>query len=304
MKDVYPIPVAQMVAGPHARDRLFEAEHLHALAASLVQGQQTPVVGRTLGDGEYFEVIVGERRRRAAKLANLKTLNARPHEKLTPEQVHELSARHNAGTKNPLERAEGVLRTLNAQLSGTRGWTRFAGRYPTALHAVRRLILFALRDDQTDAERVCAHLGLTVEEFHKVANDALALYYKEGASSLETFSGGDAHLITYPESLRAKLRLNELKKTHAQAINQVADDTLREQLMHRTIEEGLSVAAVRALALEANVNGRLTHDPGMEQLKTVLADTQRALGKYTELKPRSRVKAIKLATDLNELLRR
>lgn len=316
MRDVHPIPVAKMVAGPHASDRLFEAEHLHALAQSLAKRQQTPIVGRTLGNGEYFEVIAGERRRRAAELANLKTLDARPHEKLTAEQVHELSARHNAGTKNPLERAEGVLRTLNAHLSAIKGWTRLAGRYPTALYAVRRLILLALRDNQADAERVCAHLGLTVEEFHKLTNEALDLYYgpitpldegdleKRQKRRRETFSGGDALLITYPESLRAKLRLNELKKSHAQAINQVADDTLREELMHRTIDEGLNVAAVRALALEANINHRLTHDPGVEQLKTVLADTQRVLGKYTELQPRSRNKALKLATDLNELLRR
>lgn len=304
MKDVYDIPVAKMVAGPHASDRLFEAEHLHALARSLRQGQRAPIVGKTLGDREAFEVIVGERRRRAAEPANLKTLKARLHEKLTPEQAHELSARHNAGTKNPLERAEGVLRTLNARLAATKGWPRFADRYPTAFHAARRLILFSIRDDQTDVERVCAHLGLTVEEFHKTAQEALDLYYGEGATSLSTFSGVDAHLVTYPEPLRAKLRLDQLNKSAAQAINRVTDDALREELLHRTIDEGLSVPAVRALALEANINGRLAHDPGMEQLRTVMADAQRALSKYAELKPRSRTKALKLATDLNELLRR
>lgn len=304
MKDVYNIPVAKMVPGPYASDRLIEAEHLHALADSLLKGQQVPIVGKTLGNAEHFEVIVGERRRQAALLANIETLEARLGEGLTPERAHELSARDNAGTKNPLERAEGVLRTLNAHLTANNRWPRFAGRYPTPLHAVRRLILFAIRDDQTDAERVCAYLGLTVEEFLKTAEEALALYYGNGATNLSTFSGVDAHLVTYPESLRAKLRLDLLNKSAAQAISRVSDDALREELLHRTIDEGLSVPAVRALALEANINGRLAHDPGVEQLKTVLADAQRALSKRPDLKPRTHNRALKLATDLNDLLRR
>lgn len=293
-----------MVAGRHATDRLIEAEHLHALAASLRQGQQVPIVGRTLGNAASFEVVVGERRRQAAVLANLTTLKARVNDTLTREQAHQLSARDNAGTRNPLERAEGALRTLNARLATRQHWPSLAGRYPTALHAVHRLLVLVIREDQTDAERVCARLGMTVAALRTAAHEALDLYYGSGAPKLSTFSSGDAHLVTYPEPLRAKLRLDKLQKSHAQAINSVSDDALREELLHRTVDEGLSVAAVRALALEANLNGRLAHEPGLMQLRTVLADAQRAIGRSPALSPRSQNKALRLATDLSELLSR
>ena len=314
------VNVGYLVAGPHAADRLVERVHLEALAESLRHGQEEPLVVRLVkvpdDDVGRLQVVVGERRRQALALAGLTMVDAFIDSSLSDEKAHQLSAEHNAGTANALERAEGVLRAIHARLATRYQWRAVAAPYGTPLLAVKELLTLSLRKDQSAIDEACRRLGYSTERFNRIADEALDLYYgpiipDEGEGLGErkkrrrgTFAANDALLTTYPEPLRAKLRLGELRPSHAQAINQVTDPGLRDELLDRAIKDGLSVAALRALQIEANLNGRLARDPGIEQLEIVVAAAQRALTKRPALSPRSLTKATRLATDLQELLSR
>lgn len=301
------LPVAHLAPGPHAKYRLVEREHLEGLAASLLQGQEEALIVRPLGTpgtpGARLQVVVGERRRQALLLAGIQAADM-VIGTISENEAHRLSAEHNANTTNTLERAEGVLRTIAAKLTARYKWKDVAAVYPSQLHAVRALINASVRTDQSELHAACKQLGYRPEAFKKLVQDALDLYYGEGKRNARTFAAGNALLTTYPEPLRAKMRLGELEASHAQAISQVTDPVLRAELLHRATRERLSVAALRALALEANLNGRLARDPGVEQLEIVVAEAQRALAKRPALSPRSLSKATRLATDLKELLNR
>jgi ParB family chromosome partitioning protein len=70
------IPVDRIQRGPYQPRRDFEPEALKELAASIrAQGLMQPIVLRSVGD-ERFEIIAGERRWRAAQLAELATIPA------------------------------------------------------------------------------------------------------------------------------------------------------------------------------------------------------------------------------------
>lgn len=309
-----------LIAGPHSADRLVEGKHLEALAASLRRGQEEPLVVRPVKmPGEKvgrLQVVIGERRRQALALADLSTVDAIIDGNLTEAKARQLSAEHNAGTTNPLERAEGALRTIHAHLAIRYQWHKVADDYDTPLLAVKGLLTLSLRKDKSAIADVCRRLGYGTERFNTIVDEALDLYYGpilsiEGDDLEErrmrrraTFSASDALLITYPEPLRAMLRLGKLGRSHAQAINQVTDVALRDELLERAIAEQLSVAAIRLLRTEANLNGRLASDPGVEQLEIVIAEAQRALAQRPALSPRSLSKASRLATDLKELLSR
>lgn len=303
--------MANLVPGPSAKYRLIEREHLEELATSLLQGQQEPLIARPRGTpgtpGARLQVVVGERRRQALLLAGIPTAEL-VIERISENEARRLSAEHNAPTSNPLERAEGVLRTIIAKLSTRHRWKDVTAAHPSQLHAARSLIKASIRKDKSGIRSVCDLLGHQTQEFEDIFQDALNLYYGEHQRDAKTFAAGDALLVTYPESLRAKLRLSKPGKfgaSHAHAVNQVLDPTLRDELLLQAIAEDLSVAAVRILRDEANLNGRLDRDPAVAQLDLTLKEARRALAKrQTALSPASLTKASRLAADLSELLRR
>lgn len=83
---VIQIPIAEIFPNPHQPRSVFEGEELRALADSIRQnGILQPITVREAG--EHYELIAGERRLRAAKLAGLLTV---------PSIVMDISDRNSA----------------------------------------------------------------------------------------------------------------------------------------------------------------------------------------------------------------
>lgn len=112
------IPVGEMVPNPQQPRKDFEINALNELAASLRQsGVIQPVVVRRAGQG--YQLIVGERRWRAAKLAGLEKIPAVIREATDAESL-ELALIENLLREdlNPIEEAEAYQKLL-AQFAWT-----------------------------------------------------------------------------------------------------------------------------------------------------------------------------------------
>lgn len=303
---VLKVDTRNLVPGPYAADRLTEPAHLEALAVSLAESQHEPLLVRPVpveGDTvPHLEVVIGERRRQAAKLAELRMINVIVDSSINDATARLLSAEHNSGTTNPLERAEGVLRTVNAHLTELDKWQHLAKPYASPLHAVHRLLTLAIRKEPDGLDQACAKIGVEPKALVAIAEEALKLYYGPGNRTLNTYVGGDAHLVTYPEAIRAALRLGKIRPGHAHAINSVTDTALRDELLSQVLEKPASVATLRALAMAANRTGRLERDPGVADLEELLAKISRAVAKQPALAPRTKTRATTLAAKLHDLL--
>jgi ParB family chromosome partitioning protein len=113
------LPIDSIVRNPNQPRKDFSDKALRELAASLGQsGVLQPVVVRRLGDG--YQLVVGERRWRAAKLAGLTRIPAVIRE-TTDAQSMELALVGNLLREdlNPMEEAEAYQRLL-AEF----GWTQ------------------------------------------------------------------------------------------------------------------------------------------------------------------------------------
>jgi len=113
------LPVDAISPNPKQPRKAFDDKSLHDLSASLSQtGVLQPVVVRRLGDG--YQLIVGERRWRAAKLAGITRIPAVIRE-ATDAQSLELALVENLLREdlNPIEEAEAYQRLL-AEF----GWTQ------------------------------------------------------------------------------------------------------------------------------------------------------------------------------------
>lgn len=101
------LPVDRIRANPEQPRRVFDRAELERLAVSIAQyGILQPVVVRRAGDGDSYELVVGERRWRAAQQAGLRTIPAviadvEPRDRLAVALVENVQ-RHDL---NPIELA-------------------------------------------------------------------------------------------------------------------------------------------------------------------------------------------------------
>ncbi len=108
------IPVTNICPGKYQPRRVFREESLEELSASIVsQGLVQPIVLRKIEKGDY-EIISGERRWRAAKLAGLETVPAVVKE-ASDESVLAMSLIENIQREdlNPLEEAYAMQRLID-----------------------------------------------------------------------------------------------------------------------------------------------------------------------------------------------
>ncbi len=112
---VHEIPLGEIRPNPHQPRRDFDEESLRSLADSIrAHGVMQPIVVRRAGNGGGFELIAGERRLRAAKLAELSTIRA-VLDSADDNRSAELALIENIqrADLNPIERAMGLRQLLD-----------------------------------------------------------------------------------------------------------------------------------------------------------------------------------------------
>lgn len=112
---VISIPIKELRPNPHQPRKTFDTETLAELADSVRQhGVVQPIVVRTAGDA--FEIISGERRWRAAQLADLTEIPAVVRERVSDAEMLELALVENVQREdlNAIERAEGFQAMMQA----------------------------------------------------------------------------------------------------------------------------------------------------------------------------------------------
>lgn len=110
-KESQHLPLDRIRPNPHQPRRHFEAEALEELASSIRQhGVLQPVAVRPVREG--YELIAGERRVRASKLAGLTTIPAVVHGAVNDQQMLELALVENVQRQDldAIERALGFQR--------------------------------------------------------------------------------------------------------------------------------------------------------------------------------------------------
>ncbi len=175
------IPLDRIVANPHQPRARFEGAELTDLAASIsTHGVLQPVVVRGLPNGDY-QLIAGERRVRAARMAGLAQIPAVMREP-TEEQMVELALIENLQREdlNPLEEALGFRLLIDRFGMPHEAVASRVGRSRAAVSNALRLLDLApetqeaLLEGQISEGHARALAGLTVPEL-QVATLAIVL---------------------------------------------------------------------------------------------------------------------------------
>jgi ParB family chromosome partitioning protein len=170
------IPLDRIVANPHQPRARFEGAELTDLAASIsTHGVLQPVVVRGLPNGDY-QLVAGERRVRAARMAGLAQIPAVIREP-TEEQMVELALIENLQREdlNPLEEALGFRLLIDRFGMPHEAVASRVGRSRAAVTNALRLLDLApetqeaLLEGQISEGHARALAGLTVPELQVAA---------------------------------------------------------------------------------------------------------------------------------------
>lgn len=216
-----------LVAGSFQPRKYFDEQGLKDLSASIREhGILQPLVVRRLAD-DRFELIAGERRMRAAKLASLKTVPVVIVD-ISDERARQIALIENLQREdlNPIEETESLLDLLAFELKVTKK------QVVSLLYQLENA-----EKGRSEVER---------EIFEKVEH----LFAMVGGIKWQTFVRTRLPLLGLPVEIVEAVRSGSLSYTKAMAVNAVKDDGLRSQLLAEALKEGHSVRVLKQRAKE------------------------------------------------------
>ncbi|GAA6751796.1 ParB/RepB/Spo0J family partition protein [Thermus antranikianii] len=210
--------------------RRFEDASLKALAESIrAHGVLEPLLVRKTGEG--YEIIAGERRYRAAKMAGLEAVPAIVLE-VDEKTAQAIALMENLQREdlNPYEETLGVLDLLALELGRSRE------EVVSLLHRMRN-----------EAKGRATHNVMGNSEAQKIVD----IFRTLGRMTWESFVQNRLPLLTLSEDLKEALEEGSIPYTAALELKKVKDEALRRELLEE-VKGGLSLRDLKARIREAS----------------------------------------------------
>jgi ParB family transcriptional regulator, chromosome partitioning protein len=213
------LPVLQLAPMPNQARTFFDPIKLEELAASIREhGVLQPLVVRILAGG-WHEIVAGERRWRAAKLAGLETVPCVIRE-LTDHQARLVNATENLAREdlNPLEEVEAILEVLSLELN------RSSQEVISVLHRM-----------DNKARGKITHTGMGNEDEARIES-----IFERLNRAWPSFVRNNLRVLRLPSDVLEVVRAGKLEYTKAILIAQIKDDAKRAELLAEVLEQSLS----------------------------------------------------------------
>lgn len=259
--------------------RYFDETELERLTVSIREhGILEPLIVRPLGNGSYG-LVAGERRYRAAKLARLKHVPVVVRH-LNDEQAWEIALLENVQRQdlNAVDKVDAVLQELAFKLQCS------IKEAKSALYRIENenkgKVTRAESGNRTRAtvERVFEILGIRFSHFMRF----------------------ELPLLKAPESILAAVRAGQIDVRHANEIRRVKDSEQQQALLNDTIENQLSVKAIRARIKKVRVGTEPSVDALQERVTKAFTGVKKAK-LWACLQRRERLEAV--LDELEQLLK-
>jgi ParB family transcriptional regulator, chromosome partitioning protein len=311
------IPLAKIEPSPWNARRYFNELRLQELAKSLEKnGLIQPVLVRPVG--QHYQLVVGERRYRAAKLARLPTLRAHVRE-LTEREARHLSLTENLDREDlsAYEEAAGIMDLLVLELSQEEEFQEYQQADESDEAAVTRL-LFKLQNDVLAASKsvsmrdkrsnasVNGHMPIkegvqrpiNVEPpFNRLFNVVLNVFGRHAKIGWSTYIRNRLPLLDLPEELRQALDSGLVDQSKAKELARITDPEERRKLLEETTREGLNSEQVRT-RVRALLNVAIEESEFSSELRLI----NRRLRRKNELTDAQRQRVSALLAELRQIL--
>lgn len=204
--------------------RYFDPKAMQSLVESVkLDGILQPLLVRPVGD--KYELVAGERRYKAAKLAELTEVPVSIRE-MTNEQAVQYALTENLQREdlNPVEEVEGILQLLALKL----------GTDSSAA--------ISLLNKRAKVQRGLADNVVRPEEQQIVEDVFTAI----GRLSPESFRTHRLPLLNLPDDILSALRQGRIEYTKAKEIAKLESESEREKLLEEAIAQNLTLSQIRS----------------------------------------------------------
>lgn len=235
--------------------RYFDETELEKLAISIREhGILEPLIVRPLATSNYG-LVAGERRYRAAKLAGLKQLPVVVRH-LSDEQAWELALLENVQRQdlNAVDRVDAVLQELAFKLGCS---------VPEAKSALYRI------ENENKGKVTRAESGNVTRTTVERVFEILGIRFSH-------FMRFELPLLKTPESILAAVRAGQIDVRHANEIRRIKDPGQQQALLNDTIENQLSVEAIRSRVKETRVDAEVPVDALQERVTKAFTQVKKA----------------------------
>jgi ParB family chromosome partitioning protein len=275
------IDISLLRYNPEQPRRHFDDDALEQLAASIRQhGVLEPVLVRRTG--VHFELIAGERRSRAARLAGLNTIPAIVLE-VDGNAALEISIMENLQREdlNAVEETDAVLQLLQLSLE------------------LEREQVVRLLQEIYNEERGRSSGGDPSTENDRT--QVKELFTRLGRFTPSSFYVNRVPILSFPDDLLEAVRSGKLSFTKAQLIARIPDEAQRRELLRQALVEDLTVSQLRTRAARLKTSAASGSSQSADK---VLARTRRllSLSRLERLPAHDRARAELLLKELRELL--
>lgn len=305
------IPLNKLYPAAWNARKYFDEESMAKLVADLKRnGQIQAIVVRP--KGEDFEVIVGNRRLRAAEGAGFKTLRSEIRQ-LDDSAARYLSFAENLqrADLNPFEETLGYLGMLQLLLENEPLFQAFKQQEEPDERAVERLLRRYANEKQRLENNVI--LKTSSEKSQKgggqsqVLGTPLEVAVQTVFATVEhmtwqSFVKNRLPLLKMPSDIIFAVQNGSLDYTKARRLGRVKDDSIRKLLLHATETEGLSLDEVSARVQRAMAKLDIDSSRVQDNLSKRSKVVANALKKSRELEKPKLKKAERLLGELEKLL--
>ena len=249
---VVTVPLGQLQTAPWNARRFFEPEALRTLGEDLqTNGQIHPILVRAL-PGDVYEIVVGERRYRAAQQAGLNTLRAEIRY-LDDVSAQTLSLAENLVREdlNPFEETMGYLQLLLLNMQSFLAFDTFRQEHEDPEYAVARLLRRYANEVERGENNVILKQGTRDEqagvrvvgtEFEERIQVVFSL---SPEMTWQSFVKNRLPLLNLPQDIKEALQRGELEYTKARVLGRVEDSATRAELLREALDHDLSLAELR-----------------------------------------------------------
>ena len=237
------VPLSRLVAAPWNARKRFDEESLHTLANSMrTHGQIEPIVVRRIeGRDGYFQVVAGERRLRAAKLAEFSSLKAEVRN-LTDREARWVSLSENLNREdlNEYEEASALFEMIQLELHSN---LEEVGK-------ARAVISSIVPDAEPDDALYATLIAYRSKRKRPVPNDPFLRFLdsvleKSGRVSTATFLERKVLALSMPDDLQREMQRGTISIAQATELQKV-DGGYRADLLALSLN-ALPLSALRVL---------------------------------------------------------
>jgi ParB family transcriptional regulator, chromosome partitioning protein len=211
--------VHQLVPMPNQARTFFDPVKLEELASSIREhGVLQPLVVRIPASGQH-EIVAGERRWRAAKLAGLESVPCVVRE-LTDHQARLVNATENLAREdlNPVEEVEAILEVLSLELNRS-----------------NQDVISVLHRMDNKARGKITHTGMGNDDEARIES-----IFERLNQAWPSFVRNNLRVLRLPSDVLEVVRDGKLEYTKAILIARIKDDAKRAELLLEVLEQNLS----------------------------------------------------------------